>query len=248
MSTPISDSFHLLKDAENQLTLIKISYENSFAEKEVSSMLRLKVKHFLDNIRSALDYVAWQIYLDKSRQNVREGNRERHEKGIYFPISKTKSSFDDIIKNKFPGLEENEPEIKSILESVQGFMTVDGINWTNNLVDLSNNNKHRSLTAQKKKETVHIEKLVTNDGNIIITNTTVEGENSFSAFGMGDLGITNRTLGDFPSEFTYKGSVDVEFKFKDIDQPVLTVLDDIFYGARDVLGRLSDALKVSNAE
>ncbi|KLU55485.1 hypothetical protein EL84_25935 [Paenibacillus sp. VT-400] len=248
MSTPISDSLHLLKDAENQLTLIKISYENSFKEKEVSKMLRLKVKHFLDNIRSALDYAAWQIYTDKSRQNVGERNREKHEKGIYFPILKSKSNFDDIIRNKFPGVEEHNPEIKNILESAQGFMTVDGVNWTNNLVELSNNNKHRSLTAQKKKETVHIHKLVTNDGNVTITNTTFVGENGSSAFGMNDLDITNMNLGDFPSEFSYEGNVEVEFKFKDIDQPVLAVLDDIFYGASDVLGRLSDVLTAPNTE
>ncbi|WP_280530875.1 hypothetical protein [Paenibacillus xylanexedens] len=42
--------------------------------------------------------------------------------------------------------------------------------------------------------------------------------------------------------------MEVEFKFKDIDQPVLAVLDDIFYGASDVLGKLSDALTVSNTE
>ncbi|MBP2249533.1 hypothetical protein J2Z28_006230 [Paenibacillus xylanexedens] len=65
---------------------------------------------------------------------------------------------------------------------------------------------------------------------------------------MNDLDITNMTLGDFSSKFTYEGNVEVEFKFKDIDQPVLAVLDDIFYGASDVLGKLSDALTVSNTE
>ncbi|MBP2249534.1 hypothetical protein [Paenibacillus xylanexedens] len=90
--------------------------------------------------------------MDKSRQNVGEKSRERHEKGIYFPISKLKSNSDDTIRNKFPGLEDHNPEIKNILESVQGFMTVDGVSWTNNLVELSNNNKHRSLTAQKKRK------------------------------------------------------------------------------------------------
>ncbi|WP_339260152.1 hypothetical protein MKZ12_09820 [Paenibacillus sp. FSL R5-0713] len=248
MSTPITDSFLLLEDAENQLDLIKIGYENSAEEKEISGLFRLKIKHFLDNIRSALDYAAWQIYIEKSRNNVQERNRERHEKAIYFPVFKVKRYFDDAISNKFPGLEESSSEIINILESVQAFNTENGTNWTTYLVELSNNNKHRHLTQQIKRETVYIDNLVTNDGNVRIQGLTFVSENGSSAFGMNDINITNMTLGDYPEQFSYEGNVEIEFIFNDIEQPVLPVLEDMLHGANEIIRRLSDALTASTAE
>lgn len=103
--------------------------------------LRVDLKNLLENHRSALEYTAHHIAdfctpkppLDR----------------VYFPVAKlgdTTATFARKLDQWFPNLSTSAPKVREYLLSVQEFS---GDPWLRQLADLTNFNKHRSLSAQE---------------------------------------------------------------------------------------------------
>lgn len=112
----------------------------NITSEEVES-LRIDLKNLLENYRSALEYTAQHIAdlcdpkpkLDK----------------IYFPVAAsadTSVEFGKKLDRWFPGLRTRAPVVMDHLMSIQEF---NGELWLRQLADLTNFNKHRSLSIQE---------------------------------------------------------------------------------------------------
>ncbi|QLF07369.1 hypothetical protein F7R97_12725 [Acinetobacter baumannii] len=98
-----NEILELLEEAKGALDIIR-NY------KKIS---RPKVNSILLFLRSSLDYAAQDI-----------GNRLiKPRKGAHFPYGESKQIFDSSISKNLPNLDEELPEIYSLIEALQGFHT-----------------------------------------------------------------------------------------------------------------------------
>ncbi|KOS03444.1 hypothetical protein AM598_06640, partial [Paenibacillus polymyxa] len=102
------------------MEVIRASYEKSSKEKQASKVLKLKIKQFLESVKSSLDYSAWCVFYELCRDNI-TSKLEDHERVVYFPIKENKNKFDKYLTNIFPGLSNTYPDIASIFENVQRY-------------------------------------------------------------------------------------------------------------------------------
>lgn len=103
--------------------------------------LRVDLKNILENHRSALEYTAHYI--------AEICVPRPPDSKVYFPVATKNDNADSFAKklNKwFPHLSESNPEILNYLLSIQEF---EGELWLRELTDLTNFNKHRSLSPQE---------------------------------------------------------------------------------------------------
>jgi hypothetical protein len=103
--------------------------------------LSVDLKNILENHRSALDYVAHHL---ADRCTPRPSPEQ-----VQFPVANRQDnavSFSKKIDKWFPGLASVAPNAKDHLLAIQQFS---GEHWLRQLADLSNFNKHRTLSAQQ---------------------------------------------------------------------------------------------------
>ena len=74
------DANELIKHAEGDLRKIREAYDASLHAKEVSGALRVQIKNFVENLRSALDFSAHGLF-DKY------GSSPKANPKIYFPYA-----------------------------------------------------------------------------------------------------------------------------------------------------------------
>jgi hypothetical protein len=116
-------------------------YVQSSMEAAEADELRVELKNLLENYRSALEYTAHYIAdvcTPKPPQNR-----------VQFPVAKpgdTAATFAPKLDRWFPGLSTSAPRVRDYLLSIQDFS---GEPWLRQLADLTNFNKHRSLSAQE---------------------------------------------------------------------------------------------------
>lgn len=102
--------------------------------------LRVELKNLLENHRSSLEYVAH--YLADQCQPRPDATH------VQFPIASqtdTANSFSTKLDKWFPGLRAHRPDVKAHLLSIQSFS---GETWLTELKELTNFNKHHSLSEQ----------------------------------------------------------------------------------------------------
>ncbi len=100
--------------------------------------LRVDLKNILENHRSALEYAAHYV--------ADSCNPKPAEYKVQFPVAKqndTASEFARQLDKWFPGLSTSAPPVTDYLMSIQEFS---GDLWLRQLAELTNYNKHRSLT------------------------------------------------------------------------------------------------------
>lgn len=232
----LQDSQILINDAKNLLGEIEIIYNRDIKAGEDSPLLRVRIKQFLDNINSCLDYAAFYIFTKYCADRLKEENLkkfERLEKRIYFPCVLKLSegdSFNEYMNKKFPYLEEENPDIIRIFEKYQPLPAQS--KWLSHLKDLVNSNKHRRLSKQQPRQTMNINQLNFAGGGFISGLTLVgEGTSPLIEF-----------EGDAAQPVYFDGSVDFEFIFKELDQPVLKVLKRIYRSAPSIINDLEKCL------
>lgn len=138
------------KDIDALITQMKIQYleieglyDASLHKKEVEPNLKIKVKSFLENARSVLDYAAHGI---AETHNITASK-------VYFPIvekEKNKTSFNGAIGNNLPGLEAANKAMFNYLESIQPYHS--GNEWLADFATVVIDNKHSQLTPQVRVE------------------------------------------------------------------------------------------------
>lgn len=145
----LSDSRSLLAHCRTTLGTIRQEYDASLHEKTIKPSLKISVKNFMENLRSALDYGAVALF----NRYGSAGGKKPH---IYFPYATSKQSLADFRTAKrveacIPGLTSSRPDIASLLESFQHW--AQGFEWLPRFMDLNNTNKHQELTPQTRSAT-----------------------------------------------------------------------------------------------
>lgn len=144
-----SDVDSLLSHVEGDLVKIKSTYEQSLREKDIPASLRIDVKNAMENLRSCLDYMTQDI-AKKLIVPYRVSNNLDDLKRVYFPYGKDKQSFDQSISRNLPDLDTINPNIHTLIESIQPHSC--GSNWLYDFCSILNANKHDSLSPQERKE------------------------------------------------------------------------------------------------
>jgi hypothetical protein len=142
-----SDTAVILTAAVDQYKKILAGYDAALRNKSLD--LRVPVKNVMENLRSALDYMAHDIY-EACCQPVRKASGQPDPKRIYFPYGRTEADFKSGIGSSLPGLAAASPPIYSLLVSIQPFTT--GNNWLYDLCSVLNGKKHDRLTEQVRTE------------------------------------------------------------------------------------------------
>ncbi|MDP1688572.1 MAG: hypothetical protein Q8L47_00340 [bacterium] len=122
-------------------------YNSSLGKKEIDADLKIKIKNYLENTRSILDYCAHDI---ADTLGI-SGDR------IYFPIiekDKSKDSFSGAIGRNLSGLELKNAALFNYLENIQSYHPE--YSWLGDFNDIVNDNKHQDLTPQTKTESHRI--------------------------------------------------------------------------------------------
>lgn len=130
-----------LEYVEKSLAAIKKDYDKSLEQKEICYNLRMQVKNVMENLRSALDYMA----LDTHESFP---NQKNTKDKIYFPYGKDQAAFEFRVKKCFPELKATAPDIYLSFENMQPHMQ--GNTWLYDFCRLTNDNKHDSLTPQTR--------------------------------------------------------------------------------------------------
>lgn len=145
----------LLEHAANDLSgselqNIESQYNTALSKKTIPTSLQIDVKNFMENLRSALDYMAHDIY-EAVIKPVRDSNGDRPIEKIYFPYGKTKSDFRSGIGSSLPALDTINPKIFGFLESLQAYKS--GDEWLYQFCRIVNEKKHDTLLPQTRTET-----------------------------------------------------------------------------------------------
>ena len=85
-----SDVDAILIAATQQHSTVRQDYERALRDKSLD--LRVPVKNLMENLRSALDYMAHDIY-ESCCQSARTASGQPDPKIIYFPYGKTEADF-----------------------------------------------------------------------------------------------------------------------------------------------------------
>lgn len=236
----LKDSKACLDIAEIMLDEVEELIQESIQHEDVIPYLKVKIKNFLENCRSPLDYAANFIFIAYCKSNYK-GEALKRRGRVYFPIIPKrlgKSSFYKQINEDWKGLRETNPKIVPILEDCQHFSTVP---WLINLTYLINENKHRNLTKQRKEEKgVHVHNMILPGGNIF---------NNVQSFGNGGHDIVingvpfdSSTAQSHPHVNNYNATFYVEFFFTDLNTSVIPTLKEIYVGTKRLINDLDKTI------
>ena len=103
------DAVDLVNHAKSAMSTIKVQYDSSLNEQSVKPTLLIEIKNLLENLRSALDFLARGLF-------VSYGSSSRANPRIYFPyapLTQTQAQFQstDRIDHCIPGLAASRPDI-----------------------------------------------------------------------------------------------------------------------------------------
>ncbi len=137
----------LLQSTISQYEKIEKLYKRSLNKKDIDSILQVKIKNYLENARSILDYCS---------QDINDFFEIQSEK-VYFPIVSKEGnieSFEGSINRNLPGLKTKSIELFEYLESIQPYHN--NCSWLADFATVTIDYKHRQLTPQTKIETKRI--------------------------------------------------------------------------------------------
>lgn len=155
------DINYLLEQLDSEYSVIEKLYAGSLKEKELRPELRIKIKNYLENARSVLDYCAHDI-AEKLQIESRK---------IYFPILDRKAnekSFEGIIGANLPGLKSKNIDVYNYLKSIQPIHQE--YFWLADFAEINIDSKHYQLTPQIKSETERIVSERRNGGSYVSWN------------------------------------------------------------------------------
>lgn len=233
----------MLESAGEHLKDIGTLYNESLKLDYVPKKLTNKIRYFLNDIESALDYISFEIFTVYCLPEILESESdpakiEKRKKRVNYPFYDYPEPFKKRTNEMFPKLKSKQPEILQIFENQQPFVVGHKDYWLPVFNKLNNYNKHRNLTKQRKEKT---SKFSMQYGSISIIDATVIGSNTTP------VNINNTDV-DFinPSPYDHlfsDTSVSVEYFFKDLGVSVLPTLHSIYDGATSIIRDLEKAMK-----
>jgi len=228
-----SDVKSILIAATQQHSTIRQDYERALQDKSLD--LRVPVKNLMENLRSALDYIAHDIY-ESCCQSARAASGQPDPKSIYFPYGKTEADFKAGIGSSLPGLATHAPDIYKILLSIQPFVC--GDTWLCDLCVILNEKKHDRLKAQERSEseTYTVESqhgsvtIPVNNPNVKVTSLP----GAVKIFGV-PAEFRQDGIRTAPSDaLTHKRTKWVAFTFEGTNVNVINLLDKATAGIKDL--------------
>jgi len=194
----------LIVEIQSQYGEIESLYNASLREKEIKSDLKIKIKNYLENAHSILQYCVHDI-ADVSGISTKK---------IYFPIvgkEKNKNSFDGSVGSNLPGLESKNKKVFDYLESIQPYHA--GYEWLADFATVTNDSKHSQLTPQTRTETERITSSHSGGGEVSWNPSAVKFESG--VFINGAL-VNPLTQMPVPTpETTVTKQIWIDFRFND---------------------------------
>jgi len=239
------DVIALVKESKEQHLKVKELYDKAL--KDNSLDIRIKVKNLMENLRSALDYTARDIYEDICRP-YRQKSGKTDPKNIYFPYGKSKNDFKASIGRFLPDLEILSSFIYKLIESSQPFLNNDS--WLYDFCFINNENKHDKLTPQTRNETETYTvrdhqkgsvSILINNPNIKITSTSQPGK-EVKIFGV-PAQFTSEGIKTAPSNLKHERTIWVSFVFEGTNINVLNLLNSAVPGVEGLTASIYKELK-----
>ena len=116
-----NDTKVILDAAIEQHKQILTGYETALCDKSMD--LRVPVKNAMENLRSALDYMAHDIY-ESCCKSKGVASGEQDPKNIYFPYGRTEHEFKSMLGSSLPSLDSTSA-VYQLLVSIQPFTSDD---------------------------------------------------------------------------------------------------------------------------
>ena len=236
----IEDATELVNESKTTFEEIKNAYNESLNDQNVKPRLLIKIKNFMENLRSALDFTAHELF-DKY------GSTTNANPDIYFPyawegLSQTDFQTKNRIQKGIPGLIASRPDIAAKIDSFQWYSSPDN-KWLPKFMDLNNENKHQKLSPQTRKE---MKELRIKSGNVGIRMT---GGASIKMTGGASIRIGNSIIrgnqnisANSPARIEGDAKQEVitwvSFHFSDNNEPVLPLLESALNGTENILTEL----------
>lgn len=231
----------LIAHAANDLGDIVKQYDKALEEKTIPSSLQIEIKNYMENLRSALDYIAHDVY-EKHIVSHRASTSKPEIKKIYFPYGKTENDFKSAVGSSLPELKTLSPSAYSIIEAIQPYKL--GDNWLYDFCSILNQKKHDTLTPQKREEKKGLDISFGGGAGIKMPPGTSISGHGFIGTRAGGIHLQGDTIsGDSPAMRT-TGDVKqtvakwVSFKFDDTNIEVLPLLKKIYAGVEDLSTRI----------
>jgi len=236
------DAKELIKHAKTELTCIKEAYDQSLKSQEIKSTLLIRIKNFMENLRSSLDFTARGLFF-------KYGSSNRNNPNIYFPyatLNQTKAEFERVnrIEVCIPGLTATRPDIAEAIMDMQHFASANN-RWLPIFMELNNKNKHQQLTPQTRKEFKEL-RIISGERSISIregtkvtigkgVKVTLDGKTFIKDGQTFDVNNPPTIYG--PGEI--KVFIWVSFTFSHNGEPVLPLLKQSLAGAETIIDTLS---------
>lgn len=200
----------LLRKANADFLELKTAYESSLHEKHVREDLKVSIKNIFENLRSCLDYLAQDIFETHCATATKPDR-------LYFPIRATSGEFVLAVSKDYPNLQTTAKVVYDTLEAAQPFHDP----WLGQFNKLNNQNKHQDLVEQTRTEARHV--TVSRSGGSVSWGPGVTFGSGVSVLG---VPIDPRTQLPVPNAVSKTEVVTwVDFRFKEIDQPVLPFVE-----------------------
>ena len=226
----------LIEHAKTDLEKIEKQYNKALEETTIPSSLQIDIKNYMENLRSALDYIARDIYEQQIAPHRASTGKPEISK-IYFPYGKTENDFKSGVGLSLPELKNVSQDLYNTLETIQPYKI--GDNWLFDFCRTLNEKKHDTLTPQKKEEKRGLDidfggaKIQMGPGSSISGTGFIGTE-------AGGIHLQGDTIsGDSPAHRT-SGKVKqtiihwISFKFADTDVEVLPLLKKALTGIEDL--------------
>lgn len=139
----------LIEHAKTAFERIEEQYNEALEETTIPSSLQIDIKNYMENLRSALDYIAHDIYEQRIAPH-RASTGKPEISRIYFPCGKTENDFKSGVGSSLPELRNVSPNLYDTLEAIQSYKV--GDNWLFDFCGILNEKKHNTLSPQKKGE------------------------------------------------------------------------------------------------
>jgi hypothetical protein len=156
----------LFQEVERGLSVIEDLYHRSISTKKLDVTILVKIKNYLENLHTILDFLAKEVmekYCDKQVRN-------------YFPIYRstlTDQKNREQISGRFPGLEIKRDDIFNYFINIQPKYDKHN-SWLLEFNSLCGTNKHEILSPQIRKDEI-VNVLTSESGRLFIwTNGLVE--------------------------------------------------------------------------
>lgn len=142
----IADALQLVTHCEQSWSGLTQLHDESIERHTVMPAMQIEVKNFVENLRSALDYCASELFR-------KYGHSKKSSPRIYFPYARPPQRVAEFksseVERCIPGLWPARPDIVEKLAEYQYFGHTG--NWLPILMKIVNEHKHEHLTPQIQK-------------------------------------------------------------------------------------------------